>query len=137
MKPPSMFQISTSDLLTIPVGFQVQLMATATGASGAVKWQWEQKDGPAVMLSATDVANPTFIAPAVSGPTMLTFKVTAQNGDVTREAIMNVQVVKSQVSEDNTATGCSFGGGSASAGAMSSLLVGTLAMLLRRRRRAS
>lgn len=137
MKPPSMFQISTSDLLTIPVGFQVQLLATATGASGAVKWQWEQKDGPAVMLSATDVANPTFIAPAVSGPTMLTFKVTAQNGDVTREAIMNVQVVKSQVSEDNTATGCSFGGGSASAGAMSSLLVVTLAMLLRRRRRAS
>jgi hypothetical protein len=68
---------------------------------------------------------------------MLTFKVMAQNGDVTREAIMNVQVVKSQVSEDNTATGCSFGGGSASAGAMSSLLVGTLAMLLRRRRRAS
>ena len=135
MKPPSMFQISATDQTTIPVGFQVQLLATATGASGAVKWHWEQTAGTPVTLSAMDIANPTFIAPNVSAPTVLTFKVMAQNGDVTREAIVNIQVVKAQGSVNDGGTGCNFGGGTSS-GTASSLVVGALALLARRRRRA-
>jgi len=136
MKAPSKFAITTTDLRTIPVGFQVQLEAIASNAKGAVKWQWEQQDGPKVTLSATDISNPTFIAPAVSGPTVLTFKVTAQNDDVTREALVNVQIVKTQTTDSSKDAGCNFGGSAGSTGAMSSLLVGTLAMLLRRRRRS-
>ncbi|HMY57039.1 MAG TPA: M36 family metallopeptidase [Pseudomonadota bacterium] len=135
-KPASMFQIASTDQLAIPVGFQVQLVATATGATGAVKWSWEQLDGPRVMLSATDIANPTFIAPAVSAPTQLSFKVKGTNGDVTRETIVNIQVVKAQVTAENQGTGCNFGGAATGGSALGTLLVGAAAAMLRRRRRS-
>ena len=100
-----------------------------------MKWHWEQTTGTPVMLSAMDIANPTFIAPNVSAPTVLSFKVMAQNGDVTREAIVNIEVVKAQGTVNGGGTGCNFGGGTSS-GIASSLVVGALALLARRRRRA-
>lgn len=133
MKPVSKFAIASSDLLNIPIGFQVQLLATATNATGAVTWKWEQVSGPAVTLSASDIANPTFIAPVVTGPTTLSFKVTAQNGDVTRESIVNIQVVKAQSTSDDAQTGCNFGGGSSST-AGAGLVLSALALIARRRR---
>ncbi len=136
MKPPSMFQISVTDQTTIPVGFEVQLLATATGASGAVKWKWEQVDGPKVTLSAYDVSNPTFVAPVVNAPTVLSFKVTGINGDVTREAMVNVQIVKAQVTSETQGGGCNASGSAAGTGTFGTLLVGAMAALLRRRRRS-
>jgi hypothetical protein len=133
MKPVSKFAISSTDLSNIPVGFQVQLLATATNATGAVTWKWEQTNGPAVTLSATDIANPTFIAPTVTSPTTLTFKVTAQNGDVSRETMVNIQIVKAQSTSGDASSGCNFGGGTSST-AGAGLVLSALALIARRRR---
>lgn len=133
--PESKFQISTTDQLNIPAGFDVQLVATAVNASGPVKWNWERIAGPEVQLADATTARPSFKAPKVEGPTTLSFKVTGQNGDMIREAVANVQVVKAYDSGGTGTSGCSFAAGSASsAGPFGTFLVGLAAMLLRSRR---
>jgi len=51
--------------------------------NGSGQVRWEQTGGPAVALTGADTAMPSFIAPAVSAPTTLSFRVTgtAANGN--------------------------------------------------------
>ena len=51
-----------------------------TASAFAASYTWSQTGGPAVTLSRTDVANPTFIAPANSTQQTLTFTLTVKDG---------------------------------------------------------
>jgi hypothetical protein len=60
-------------------------VALDAGSSGdpegqSLTYTWRQTGGPAVSLSDTDAARPTFVAPDVAEPATLTFEVTASDG---------------------------------------------------------
>jgi hypothetical protein len=81
---------------TVHVGDTVTLDATAsTDPGGAtLTYSWEQTDGPAVSLSDTTSATPTFTAP--SGPETLTFALTIDDGlGVTDTASVTITVANS------------------------------------------
>ena len=72
--------VSAGESGTATSGRVVTLNGSQTG-SGQVKW--EQTGGPTVVLTGAETAMPTFIAPAVSAPTTLSFRLTgnAANGN--------------------------------------------------------
>ena len=52
---------------------------SGSASAFAASYSWSQTGGPAVTLSRTDVANPTFIAPANTTPQTLTFQLTVKD----------------------------------------------------------
>src|ERR671924_253530 len=60
----------------------VQLQGSGQDADGTISsYQWEQTDGPSVILNNADTATATFDAPSVSANTWLTFKLTVTDND--------------------------------------------------------
>ncbi|HEX3481836.1 MAG TPA: hypothetical protein VHT91_42780 [Kofleriaceae bacterium] len=59
-------------------GATVTLAGSATGAAPLV-FSWAQTAGPTVALSDPAIATPSFVAPAVTAPTALTFALTVTN----------------------------------------------------------
>jgi MYXO-CTERM domain-containing protein len=66
---------------TVDEGDTVTLSGSATDADNdPLTFSWVQTAGPAVSLSSTTVAAPTFVAPSVNASTVLTFQLTANDG---------------------------------------------------------
>ncbi len=61
-------------------GALVTLDATASAGSG-LTYSWAQVSGTTVTLSSSTTAQPVFIAPDVTSPETLSFRVTVQDGD--------------------------------------------------------
>lgn len=62
-------------------GEQVLLDGSASQSpDGALRYTWTQLAGPAVSLSGATSAQPTFVAPSVTGDTVLTFRLTVTDG---------------------------------------------------------
>ncbi len=61
----------------------ISLNASASkDADGTIqKFSWSQISGPSVVLSATNIANPSFTAPEVSVPTTLEFELSVEDND--------------------------------------------------------
>lgn len=54
--------------------------ASSTPNGSALNYFWAQAAGPAVMLNTTNPARPTFVAPYVAGPTVLSFRLVVHDG---------------------------------------------------------
>ena len=79
-------------------GDQVTLGATAVDPEGKpIVLQWTQVGGPDVQLSGADTAAPTFVAPDLAEDTVLTFEVSASDGEHTATSLVTVLV---QASDD-------------------------------------
>lgn len=64
----------------VQAGATVQLVGTASDPAGTgVAYFWAQISGPAVTLSSVGVANPTFVAPSRSTPSVLEFELRVSN----------------------------------------------------------
>lgn len=80
-------------------GVTVTLTATVSDADGdTVTVSWAQTAGDTVTLSDTSALSPTFVAPAVNADTVLTFSVTASDGQesATDEVSISVDDVSVQ-----------------------------------------
>ena len=65
----------------VPEGVLVTLLGSASDADGPTfTLEWTQTAGDPVLLSATNVAQPTFTAPPVGAPTTFTFVLTLTQG---------------------------------------------------------
>lgn len=74
-------------------GDPVILNASAVDPEGKlVVTQWTQVGGPAVQLSGADSNSPTFVAPNLTEDTLLTFEVSASDGESTVTSQMTVLV---------------------------------------------
>jgi hypothetical protein len=80
---------------TVLSGATVTLEGSGSDSDGTVQtYTWTQTSGPAVTLSSTSVARPTFTAPVVTSTTLLTFSlvVTDNNGASSAAATADVNV---------------------------------------------
>ncbi len=59
-----------------------------------ITYQWTQTGGPSVSLSGPTSVNPTFTAPQVQAPTVLTFQLTVTDGLATSVATVRITVEK-------------------------------------------
>jgi len=80
---------------TASQGGSVTLNASQSAAwedGAVVTYSWTQIGGPAVTLSDTQSAQPTFSAPTVTEPTVLTFEVAVSDGQNTAKDMVTVTV---------------------------------------------
>lgn len=66
---------------TIDEGSTVQLSGSGNDIEGSVSYLWQQISGTSVMLSATEISNPTFIAHQVENTEELEFSLTVTDND--------------------------------------------------------
>jgi MYXO-CTERM domain-containing protein len=80
--------------LTVDEGANVQLDGRASNDPDgtALSYSWAQLSGPTVALGGADSAQPTFVAPAVSTATTLTFRVTVTDGQLASTADVTITV---------------------------------------------
>jgi hypothetical protein len=78
----------------VEAGSQVILNASESGdvESDTLSYTWTQVDGPSVQLSDSTAAQPTFVAPSASEPSVLVFQVAVNDGQSTRFDTVEVQV---------------------------------------------
>jgi MYXO-CTERM domain-containing protein len=102
--------------LVVNEGTMVQLDASASKdpEGAAINFVWSQQAGPAVMLSDTSIAKPTFTAPMVDADTTLTFQVAVGDGVLIGTDSVNVIVKDVPVGTGGMAG--AGGGGMAGAG---------------------
>lgn len=78
------------------VAEQAAVSLNATGSSDpngtALTFAWVQLSGPAVSLSASNVATPTFTSPTVTAASTLTFRVTVSDGAATAQDTVVITV---------------------------------------------
>lgn len=78
-------------------GRVVTLVGNASDDKGIQASSWTQTGGPAVTLAGANTATATFIAPAVSAATVLTFQYAASDGKNTSVASTSVTVSPAQL----------------------------------------
>lgn len=85
---------------TTPEKTTGKLSVTATDNDGSItSYAWKQTEGPTVTLTGANTATPTFIAPAVTIPTKLSFSVKVSDDDNDfAEASSNVTVEQKLIS---------------------------------------
>ena len=66
---------------TIDEGSTVQLSGSGNDIEGSVSYLWQQISGTSVVLSATEISNPTFIAHQVENTEELEFSLTVTDND--------------------------------------------------------
>jgi hypothetical protein len=76
---------------TVASGATVTLAGSATGTA-PLAFSWAQTAGPAVALSDPTIARPSFVAPAVTAPTALTFALTVTNAVGSSTATVTITV---------------------------------------------
>ena len=59
----------------------------------SLAYSWSQLDGPEVLLSAADIANPTFSVPEVESETELVFEIAVSDGNLTDTASVTVTIL--------------------------------------------
>jgi len=80
---------------TVSSGQKVTLDGTGSDDTDkdAIKYQWSQASGPSVVLSGATTAQPTFIAPNVTEPTILKFYLTVTDpGGLSDSNVVRIQV---------------------------------------------
>jgi chitinase len=121
----------------VDAGVTVALVAIAVDPDDQpVSLTWSQSAGPAVVLSATNMAQVTFTAPAVTQDTVLGFAVLASDGVASASAVVQVTVLGPPVvvpPVPPAPTGCGCQGAGSEGLAFLAGLVG-LAWATRRRR---
>jgi hypothetical protein len=76
---------------TVASGATVTLAGSATGTA-PLAFSWAQTAGPTVALSDPTIASPSFVAPAVTAPTALTFALTVSNAVGSSTATVTITV---------------------------------------------
>ena len=84
---------------TVDVGVTVTLDGSDSADSDrdALTYSWEQPAGPAVTLSSSSVASPTFAAPSTA--TTLTFRLTVSDGEVSDIDAVTVRAIQTTAEE--------------------------------------
>lgn len=88
--PPLRVQVSGPD--SGVEGQTVSLHAIALHDLGAPTFGWRQTGGPSVSLSSLNTADTSFIAPAVTSPTVLRFEATATDSRGTASRVLEVLI---------------------------------------------
>jgi hypothetical protein len=127
---------------TVRSGEVVTLTGSGTHPDNApLSWVWTQKIGPEVGLSGSDTSVASFLAPAVTGPTVLGFVLRANDGKLVSPASrVEITVVPADAGSGDDGCSCRAAGGLGGRGAEARLAslagLGTaLAGLAARRRR--
>ncbi len=92
IEPSGDLEVYAGGMLYIEEGATATLNAQTRNAAGAVTYFWEQTGGTSVALSSTTAKAPTFTCPAVSSDTLLTFRVTADDGTTAAQVTTQVTV---------------------------------------------
>ena len=139
-RPP---QATAGADLTVAPGDLVTLRAAASDPDkDLLTYRWVEAGGPMVMLDNYQAAEPTFIAPQVTEPTLLTFSLVVNDGTVDSPAVsQRVNVVpaappqKLPPSPPAESSGCTMASRTASGSSGVVLALAGLALALAFRRR--
>lgn len=103
---PPKASAGTSQTVTDGAFVQLNGSDSVAGSGGSLAYQWEQIDGPVVLLSGADTATPTFQAPSgLLQNTVLTFQLTTQTGALkSLPDLVNVTVLGVGSSTENIAS---------------------------------